>query len=253
MASTSTSPFPSGIQPPARRGIGNTQEESGYSSPQAPLLAGSGPALLHATIVGGTDVDSAMIGELASVRGLMRCGRGQIELSELGVLQLPMAHISPRHARRLSWQLLQARYWMEGGSAAGIGIAAPGQPGLVRGFAAARQPLILTDVDGSWISAERDGLLVCAGGPRRELRLVAGWQVSGDGVIAESQDGAWDLRGQPVGALLVRIAPGQPAVETRQVALTTIFAGLLSTLAELSATAASRDVRLLIERSRLSR
>ncbi|MCW2541866.1 MAG: hypothetical protein JWN95_3591 [Frankiales bacterium] len=231
---------------------GNAQDESGYSSPQAPLLAGSGPALLRAAIVGGTDADCAMIGELASVRGLMRCGRGQIELSELGVLQLPIAHISSRHARRLSWQLVQARQWMEGGAAAGIGIAAPGQAGLVRGFAAARQPLILTDVDGSWISAERDGLLVCAGGPRRELRLVRGWQVSGDGVIAQSEDGRWDLRGRPIGALLIRLAPTLSAVETRQVALTTIFAGLLATLADLSATAAARDARLLVERSRVS-
>lgn len=137
---------------PASASIGMAgANESSYSLPRLPILAGDGPTLIHAAVAhhptpqeppsnlqdvvvairdrqgnvrdwklaGEIEpnaradfarwhdgfVTEAVVGDVVTARGLMSWARGRIDLSELGILQLPHARISSRHARRLAWQL----------------------------------------------------------------------------------------------------------------------------------------------------
>src|ERR1700716_3101337 len=98
-------------------------------------------------------VTEAVIGDVATARGLMTWARGRIDLSELGILQLPPARISARHARKLAWQLHMAAEEADKLHAFGIGVSASHNGGLARGFVANEGPLMLLAEGGAWVAA----------------------------------------------------------------------------------------------------
>jgi len=214
-------------------------------------------------------VTEAVVGDVAAVRGLRTWARGRINLSELGALQLPHARISPRHARKLAWQLqvaadeCRADHPRDAETAAGgLGIAATGEAGhngLIRGFVA-RDELTLLLTDGqSWVASRSDGLVLSdpelIGKPgftaTDAMVLVHGWRVEQDRTVTVlGHEGAeLNVGSGSAARLLKALAPGVDAVVVRPAPLTTVFAGLFVTLADLALLAAAGNRPLLVYRA----
>jgi hypothetical protein len=193
-------------------------------------------------------VTEAVIGDVATARSLMHWGRGRIDLSELGILQLPHARISARHARRLAWQLRAAAEECSTLHAFGLGIAASPQSGLARGFLCAEGPLMLLAEGGAWVAASAAGLVVHADEQDMTL-LVHGWKVADGNVTAYTDEGEVDLWTSRAGMLLVRVAPGLREAVVQQVPLTKVFAGFFVTLADMALLAALGNTHLLVDRA----
>jgi hypothetical protein len=194
-------------------------------------------------------VTEAVVGDVATVRGLRGWARGRVNLSELGILQLPHARISPRHARKLAWQLRVAAEECGKERGIGIGVSATDQSGLARGFVAQEGPLMLLADGGAWIAASEAGLVVHADELPDTTLLVQGWTVREGNVIAHTDSGDVDLWTSRAGKLLVRVAPGLSDAVVRQVPLTTVFAGLFVTLADMALLASLGNTQLLVDRA----
>jgi hypothetical protein len=193
-------------------------------------------------------VTEAVVGDVATARGLMNWARGRIDLSELGILQLPHARIGSRHARRLAWQLQNAAEECSKMHASGVGVSTPQHPGLARGFVCAEGPLMLLADGPTWVAASQAGLVLHADELEATL-LVHGWKVADANVTVFTDEGEVDLWGSRAGRLLVRVAPGLTDAVVREAPLTKVFAGLFVTLADMALLAALGNRQLLIDRA----
>jgi hypothetical protein len=70
-----------------------------------------------------------------------------------------------------------------------------------------------------------------------------------DGVTALTDEGEVDLWNSRAGKLLVKVAPGLSDAVVRQVPLTTVFAGMFVTLADMALLAALGNTQLLVDRA----
>jgi len=192
-------------------------------------------------------VTESVIGDVATVRALRSWGRGRVELSELGILQLPHARVSPRHARKMAWQLHIAAEKCAGDHN-GLGVSASEHSGLARGFLCQVGPVILLTDKNAWVAASSAGLLVHADEEPDTTFLVHGWSVSNGNVTATTDDGEVDLWNSRAAKLLTRVAPGLSTAVVRQVPLTTVFAGMFVTLADMALMAALENTALRIDR-----
>jgi hypothetical protein len=195
-------------------------------------------------------VTDAVICDVATARGLMNWARGRSDLSELGILRLPHARISVRHARKLAWQLHAVADLCGKVEATGIGISAREDTGLARGFVATEGPLLLLSDGGTWVAATGAGLLLHTGGPDHLNLHVIGWSVSEGNVTAHTEDrGEVELRSSSAAKMLSQVAPGLRTAVVRRVPLTTVYAGLFVTLADMALLASLGNTTLLIDRS----
>jgi len=194
-------------------------------------------------------VTEAVIGDVATVRGLRGWGRGRINLSELGILQLPHSRVSPRHARKMAWQLHLAAEECAKVQAFGIGVSATDHSGLCRGFVCQEGPLMLLAEGGAWVAGSTAGLVVHVDEDLGTTLLVHGWRVHEGSVTAFTDQGEVDLWKSRAGKLLTRVAPGLPEAVVRQVPLTTVFAGMFVTLADMALLAALGNTQLLLDRA----
>ncbi|HEY2041776.1 MAG TPA: hypothetical protein VGH11_03795 [Jatrophihabitans sp.] len=195
-------------------------------------------------------VTDAVICDVATARGLMNWARGRTDLSELGILRLPHARISVRHARKLAWQLHAAADLCGKVDATGIGICAREDAGLARGFVASEGPVMLLSDGGTWVAAGGAGLLLHTGGPEPMDLHVTGWSVTNGNVTAHTADqGDVDLWTSPAAKMLTKVAPGLSTAVVRRVPLTTVYAGLFVTLADMALLASLGNTSLLIDRA----
>jgi hypothetical protein len=194
-------------------------------------------------------VTEAVVGDVSTVRCLRGWGRGRVNLSELGVLQLPHARISPRHARKLAWQLHVAAEECAKDQAYGVGVSAADRSGLVRGFVSQQGPLMLLAEGAAWIAASPNGLVVHTDAAPDQTLLVRGWLVRDGKVTALTDDGEIELGTSVAGKLLIKVAPGLSDAVVRQVPLTTVFAGMFVTLADMALLAALGNTQLLVDRA----
>jgi hypothetical protein len=194
-------------------------------------------------------VSEAVVGDVATVRALRSWGRGRVELSELGILQLPHARVSSRHARKMAWQLHSAAEECAKANQLGLGVSSSEHAGLARGFVCQEGPLMLLTEGNAWVAATPAGLLVHTDENPDTTLLVHGWSALDGHVSVITDDGEVDLHKSRAGKLLTRVAPGLESAVVRQVPLTTIFAGLFVTLADMALMAALGNTALRIDRT----
>jgi hypothetical protein len=194
-------------------------------------------------------VTEAVIGDVATVGGLLNWARGRVDLSELGILQLPHARVSPGHARRMAWQLQRAADECAKSHDVGLGVMAEGHSGLARGFYCPEDRLTLLSEGDSWVAASLAGLLLHAGQHQDRTHLVSGWHLSEGNVRIQTDEGEVDLGTSQAGKLLIQVALGLKEAIVHEVPLTKVFAGLFVTLADMALLASIGGGQLLIDRA----
>ena len=192
-----------------------------------------------------------VVGDLATVRGLLGWSRGKVDLSEIGVLQLPSAQVSAQHAARMAWQLRRAADACDAMGATGIGLSARPDSVPARGFAVEDRPAMLLADGAAWIAVGAGGLLVHPADPALPTMTVTGWRASDGGVTAGTADGEVDLGDARVSRLLKRIVPGMQQVVVRAVPLRRLFSGLFVHLADIASMASTARSPLRISWSTL--
>lgn len=183
-----------------------------------------------------------IVSDLATVRNLHAWSRQRVNLSEIGVLQLPEARVTPQGSARIAWQLRRASEICYRQRASGLGLAARASSDLIRGFACSDGAVTLLVNHTGSVAASPIGLLLHIHGPPDTTLLVDGWRITNDGVVASTRDGELELPADRGGSLLAELAPSLHEAIVRPVALRTVFSGLFIGLVDL-ATLASESGR----------
>ncbi len=179
------------------------------------------------------------VADLATVRNLMEWGHGHAELSEVGALLLDAALISSEKAARMAWQLRRAAEYADRTHAMGIGVFAEGHSGMLRGFACATLPRLLSVAGRDWIAATCDSLLLHLHDREPATVPVLGWSVFEHRLTIETDSGRVEVGDSGAARLPTRLAPTTAAAVVRPVPVTTVFSGLFVRLADVAAAAAT--------------
>jgi hypothetical protein len=191
----------------------------------------------------------ARLGDGARIRQFLTWAAGSPAAPGLSPLAHLPGRVGPVTALGLARAAQLAGARARADSRLGVGLAAPGRPGLLRAFLAEDTVLLLGRPGAGQVWARGDRLGVSWGG-RGGQELVSlpctGWVLTGAGMAVLTADGQVRVP-EEVGSLLTRLAPGQARVGVHPVPVTSVFAELITELPDLARLAHQRGRALRVD------
>ena len=234
--------FVDGLEPRWREHVTAVRDNHGHTVDWLPR-PGTPPELREEFLrLRGSYQRERLLADTATVRAFLSWAQPRLDVSALRVLRLPHGRIDAPDLAKAAFQATAAgRLARE--DAGGLGLYATGRGGLIRGFVAAPDTVVLAD---GAAELYLDGGSVCvSSGSVRQLPL-SGWTLMPDGVELIGVDGARTHGDRHLARVLNAVAMGVPAVSVRPASLGQVFAGITSGVAELARIAEHRRAPLLI-------
>ena len=187
------------------------------------------------------------VSSLLTTTAALAAGSGT-PLRALPRLDVDGGRVDPATAVVLGDDVEVARQLLRAAGGTGVGLLDVARRGFARTVAPGPDGRVLLAAEGTRIVTTPAGLrlqlgtglraVTDAGSPAGADYDLAGWTLTGDGVMAQTTVGDVPLAGTVAGQLLTWLAPGSVTVVLRAVPLTTVFARPLTGLAEVTDLAA---------------